>query len=128
MKKLMLSIIMGIGLIVAAACGQTEEVTNPNEILQGQQEIQIEVSGNDGESITAEVEPGEYETLMEALKAEFEVKEDGGFITSINDITPDEDKKEFLAIYVDGEMAEKGANDLKLEEGQEVSIKLENWE
>lgn len=128
MKRFLLSVIMGIGLLTATACGQTEELNKPVEVEQVQQVIQIEVTGNDGESYSAEIESGEYTSLMEALKAEFEVQENGGFITSIEDITPDENKKEFLAIYVDGEMAEKGANDLTLEEGQEVSIIVENWE
>jgi urease gamma subunit len=122
MKKIILSLVLALGVL--AGCGQVAEQPEETRIVQetpqkGQGTVEVEIV------IEAE---HDGKTLMEVVKEVAEVQEADGFINGVNDMVADPDKKEFIGIYVNGEMAMVGANDLVVNSGDEVEFKKETWE
>jgi hypothetical protein len=71
-------------------------------------------------------------TALELLQqndpdAEIEGEGEQAMVTGINGRTADESKKEFWALYVDGEQAQVGAGSLETEDGQTITWKLETY-
>lgn len=96
-----------------------EEQVQLNEVPQkGQGTVEIGFIATDEQ---------EGKTLMESIKSIAEVEEKDGFINGIEDMVANPDEKEFIAIYVNNEMAMVGANDLVLKSGDKVEFKLESF-
>ena len=71
---------------------------------------------------TVEVEAGT--NLLEAMKSNFEIEEDNGFITSINGHEQDDQAKKYWLFDINGEESMVGAGDLELQEGDLVEFHL----
>ena len=110
---------------------QTEEQSeNQDNVAQDEEEsVAITISKDEGEEIIDEKEVSiEADAiLMDVLKENFEVEEDGGFITSIEGVAPKEDEEKAWMFSVNGEMANVGANDFELSPGDEVTFDLQAW-
>lgn len=92
-------------------------------------DVTIYVSGLNNRGFKIDLKYKEGQTLMEALKdTGINIDETDGLINGIGSIVANPDNKEFLALYVNGEMATVGANDLKLKDGDVIEFKIENWE
>jgi hypothetical protein len=70
------------------------------------------------------------QTAMRALQtiADVETDEGGRFVTAIEGVEQDTDKQLAWLFYVNGEMAEKGAAEIKLQAGDVEWWDLHNWE
>lgn len=64
------------------------------------------------------------QTLLELLKKQFSVKEDNGFVTAIDGHAQDKDKGLYWTFTINGKMAEKGANDIKLSPNDQIVFNL----
>ena len=62
--------------------------------------------------------------LLSILKRNFEVKEDNGFITSLEGHSQDEKNQLYWMFTVDGKSATTGAKEIKLNDGQSVIFNL----
>lgn len=62
----------------------------------------------------------ENDTLMDALKQEFTVQEEGGFITSIDGIEQNKEESYYWTFTVNGDMGQKGAAETELKEGDRI--------
>ena len=128
MKKLLLSIVLTLGLLFTSACGSTAVQDEPViEDIQEQQAT-IEVVDSEGDSFSSDVDFEDGDILLDVLVEHFEVDEVDGFINGINDVVADADNKEFLALYVNEEMAMVGAAELELSDGDYVQFIVETWE
>lgn len=119
---------------------QTEENGNPTEqaveeeqVSESEQEetISITISENNQEEIIAEEEVPveEGEILYEVMEENFDIEAtEEGFITSIEGVSQNEEEGKYWMYYVNGEMAEVGAQDYKLEPGDEVTFDLQAME
>ncbi|WP_164668730.1 DUF4430 domain-containing protein [Virgibacillus doumboii] len=110
---------------------QNEESTSgENTEEQNEDTVRITISKGNGDEYLneKEIEIEEGAILMEVMKNNFELKEDGGFITSIEGVAAKESEKTFWAIMVNGEMAQVGAKELKLSPGDEVTLDLQSYE
>lgn len=128
MKKLLLSIVLSLGLLFTSACGSTTAQDEPNIVDIQEQQATIEVVDSEGDSFSSDVDFEDGDVLLDALVEYFEVDETDGFINGINDVVADADNKEFLAIYVNEEMAMVGAAELELSDGDYVQLIIETWE
>ena len=128
MKKLLLSIVLSLGLLFTSACGSTTVQDEPVIVDIQEQQATIEVVDGEGDSFSSDVDIEDGDILLDVLVEHFEVDETGGFINGINDVVADADNKEFLAIYVNEEMAMVGAAELELSGGDYVQFIVETWE
>lgn len=119
---------------------QTEENGSPAEqageqeqVSESEQEetISITISENNQEEIVAEEEVPveEGEILYDVMEENFDIEAtEGGFITSIEGVSQNEEEGKYWMYYVNGEMAEVGAQDYELEPGDEVTFDLQAME
>ena len=70
------------------------------------------------------------QTAMQALDRVADVETDSGgkFVTAVEGVEQDEGKKLAWLFYVNGKMAEKGAAEIKLKDGDVEWWDLHNWE
>ena len=122
--------------LVLAGCGQTtqtEEVTS-TPVESSEQAVLAEVTVSvtvDGEEIdegeqVLEVEEGAI--LLDVMKEHYELEEADGFISAINGHEQDEEAGKYWLFDLNGEMAEVGAAELELSDGDLVEWKLEAFE
>ena len=128
MKKLLLSIVLTLGLLFTSACRSTTVQDEPVIVDIQEQQATIEVVDGEGDSFSSDVDIEDGDILLDVLVEYFEVDETGGFINGINDVVANADNKEFLAIYVNEEMALVGAAELELSGGDYVQFVIETWE
>jgi len=136
MSRLILALLLAMTL---AACGAENNETKPvkdSKTEQTQtpkkQEAKVEIKilkGDDDLVKEKSIAIEKDDILMDVLKENFEIKEEKGFITSIEGIQPEkgEENKIGWMYYVNDEMAQVGAADYKLQPGDQVSFKYEKF-
>lgn len=143
MKLFLLSLVVIIGVLggcssedkggeeSSATNDQTEaseDTATDNEKQEAM--VMISITKKKGEESVAKkeipIENGAI--LMDVLKENFEVEEDGGFITSIEGIEANESEKMAWLFFVNDEPAKVGASDLELSPGDNVHFDLQSWE
>ncbi|MFP7477327.1 DUF4430 domain-containing protein [Terribacillus saccharophilus] len=112
---------------ILAGCGTTEQSQQQNQQTEQQAEQQVTVTLSEGgeEISSKEVSFEEGDNLLDVMKENFEIEEDDGFITSIDGHSQDEEKSKYWLFTVNGEMAQVGANELELKDGDEVVFNLQ---
>ncbi|SNZ10421.1 protein of unknown function [Terribacillus aidingensis] len=128
MKKVlhMLSaLLLAAGIL--AGCGTTEKSQQNNQQAEQQTELQATITlTEDGQEIsTEEVAFEEGANLMDVMKENFEVEEEGGMITSIEGHSQNDGESKYWLYTVNGEMAQVGAADIELSDEDEVAFNLQ---
>ncbi|MFY0757763.1 DUF4430 domain-containing protein [Metabacillus dongyingensis] len=135
-----LSLLSVLFLALLAACGNTAE--EPKKEAPGSEQ-----AAEDGEKTeetkavvtltknemaekvdSKEVSFEEGQTLMDAMKANFEVEEAGGFISGIDGMMASDKDKTYWHLIVNGEDAMTGANEIELKDGDKVEFDLRKYE
>ncbi|HLR80009.1 MAG TPA: DUF4430 domain-containing protein [Bacillota bacterium] len=138
----LLTMLLVIGLVTGCSVNQDEqqETNKPGEqserteqnqsSTEAEETVVITISKDEGEKIIAEQEIAiEADAiLMDVLKDSFEIEEEGGFITSIEGVAPEDDEEKAWMYFVNGEMASVGAEEFELHPGDEVTFDLQAWE
>lgn len=136
LSSLLLAMLVAITL---AACGgqndaetkqtteQTEAGTQSSE--NKEQSVVIELIKEKESVEKKEITIEEDDILMDVLKENFEIKEDKGFITSIDGIHAEKGKEnKYGWLYeVNGKMADVGAADYKLKPGDKVTFEFQKF-
>lgn len=133
MKKLLAFIVTGLFLTGCAdatnqAEGQKPEATVSTSIMAEETfavTITVNISGEEIENGTKELEVERGANLLEVMKKNFEIVEQDNFINSIDGHKQDEESSKYWIFDLNGEMAPTGANDTVLQEGDVVEWKLE---
>ncbi|GAA0489983.1 DUF4430 domain-containing protein [Alkalibacterium psychrotolerans] len=100
---------------------QSDETIDTNENDENAiVSIVIQENGEAIEGWEQEVEVEEGMTLLEVMHENYDVEDDGGFITSIEELSQDEEEGNWWLFDINGEMAPAGAGDTHLEDGDEV--------
>lgn len=117
------------------ACGVTQDRTLTD--VEVTSSAAAEPTARATAEATAEVAEWSYEgeagrTALELLLASdpsavVSGEGENAYVTSIGGRAADDARKEFWALYVDGEQASVGAGSLVTEDGQEVTWKLETY-
>lgn len=127
MKKVLLALFLTVSVMLVGCNDGGTDSQNTKEEQKVELAATIEIV-KESETVSKEVSFEEGEALMDIAKSNFEVQEKDGFINGIDGMTANAENKEFISIYVNDEMASKGANDLVSNDGDKVSFKLETWE
>src|SRR5690625_3912112 len=137
------SLLMAIGLLVGCTSGENNDdqtvnnnsqvETNENSNVdssQNEDAVSITISVDDGAEVITEKEVAieDGEILMDVLKDNLDINENGEMIESIEGHSQDEDEGKYWLYTVNGEMAEVGANDYELTAGDEVVFDLQSLE
>ena len=129
-KQLLLSGLV-LGMFLASGCTipaneVTLTTTAAQESVAPVEQTATIILQEDGKEITKEVvsfEPGAV--VFDVMDEHFEIVHQDGFITSIDGMTQDEAANKYWLYDINGEMALKGAKEIKLQAGDEILFKLE---
>lgn len=138
----LVSLVMVIGLLMGCASDTNDQDgTNNNQSEQQNQNdanssevaeeiVVITISKDHNEEVITEKEVAieEGAILIDVMKENFELEEDGGFITSIEGTEQDEDEGKYWMYSVNGEEPPVGAGDYELSVGDKVNFDLHGWE
>lgn len=126
MKKLATLLTVFIGLFIMTGCqsNQNDQASSKastqaiSEVAKSS--VLIELTDSDKEITKKKVTYKSGESLLAILKANFEVKEKDGFITSIDGHAQDESQNKYWTFTINGKMGEKGAGETKLDNDDQV--------
>ncbi len=114
-----LSVILALTLV---ACSDGGAKTESADTIS----VSLHVTRNSGLDVvgTKKVKVVSGSTVYDAMNKNFKLKDTDGFITTIEGVSQNELKGLYWMYEVNGEMATKGAKELKLKNGDEVSFDL----
>jgi hypothetical protein len=75
-----------------------------------------------------EIPVEEGDILMDVMKQNFYVEEEGGFITSIERVSAEDDEDKGWIFFINGETAMIGAEEYELSPGEEITFDFQAWE
>ncbi len=116
-------IVAGVVIValIAVVYGTTTMYTGEGEVTAA---LIIENGG----TVTREATLPEGSTVFDLMTAcGIPFEEEGGFITSINGVHQDEDAGKYWLYYINGEFAQVGAGEYIVQEGDEITWKLESF-
>lgn len=135
MKNILIKLMSVMFVFTLMVGCSTNEDTNQNSKEsqtenQQTEKVVITISKNHGEETIKEEEVNfsEGDALLDVLKENFAVEESDGFITSIEGIEQDVDKKMGWIYFINDEMAMVGAADYQLEADDKITFDLQAWE
>lgn len=133
-----IALMLTIGLLGACASDNgasdnaptTDQVETTQTESHEEEKIEVTLSKDNGDEVIQEkeipIEDGAI--LMDVMKENFDIEEDGGFITSIEGVAPDEGEEKAWMYFVNDEMASVGAAEFELSAGDEVTFDLQAWQ
>jgi Domain of unknown function (DUF4430) len=115
-----------------AACGGKESsapATQAGATTQGDDRAAVLVTTDCGATmVIPKTFTAAGETAMRSLDRVAEIEADSGLVTGIEGVEQDTDKKLAWLYYVNGQLAQKGAAEVKLAAGDVEWWDLHNWE
>ncbi|HGF7610257.1 TPA: DUF4430 domain-containing protein, partial [Enterococcus faecium] len=126
MKKLATLLTVFIGLFIMTGCQSNQnDQASSKASTQATSEVAkssalIKLTDSDKEITSKTVTYKSGESLLVILKANFEVKERDGFITSIDGHAQDESQNKYWTFTINGKMGEKGAGETTLDNDDQV--------
>lgn len=125
LKKLVLFLVAISSLFVVSGCqapSETQQSSSQTQTITEKVTITLEKEGKEITKKTVDYDSDQ--TLLQLLKQQFTVEEDNGFITAIDHYTQDKDKNLYWTFTINGKMAEKGANEIRLADKDQVVFNL----
>ncbi|SES81336.1 protein of unknown function [Oceanobacillus limi] len=130
------TLLLVVGIVTG--CGsdtpkQEESSNNTNQNSSNSAEVEeaitIVISTDEGEEVISNesiaIEEGDI--LMDVMKENYDIEEEGGFIHSIDGIAPEEGEEKAWMYFVNDEMASVGADEYELTPGEEINFDLQAW-
>ncbi|MEQ7217537.1 DUF4430 domain-containing protein [Vagococcus fluvialis] len=130
MKKLILGFVLSSFLMVGTACSTNTEKTtfqSSTEQKQGELHLTLSLVEDEKEFATKEVTAKDSDTVLEILKANFDVKEDGGFVTSIDGKEQDPKANKYWMYYINDKEADKGASEMTVSDSDKIEWRLNEF-
>lgn len=131
MRKNMKMFVIMLAIILAViGCTNNNDDINTNKSNTEEFDVIVSLTKDHGATILEEktITTERDNNLMGIMEENFEIKEENGFIQSINGLATDLDAETGWIYYVNNEMAIVGANDLELSEGDHVRFDYQVWE
>ncbi|HEP1345746.1 Surface-layer 125 kDa protein [Streptococcus pyogenes] len=107
-------------LLVACSQGTKQIQTTPS-VPKAYHHVHLVVK-EDTNTIDEKVSFGKGDTVLEILKDNYEVKEKDGFITAIDGIEQDTKANKYWLFKVNGKMADKGADQITVKDGDSIEF------
>ncbi|MGC1122518.1 MAG: DUF4430 domain-containing protein [Candidatus Methanofastidiosia archaeon] len=122
--------VMIVAVTVSCLCvGQSEKGTGPGELSEITYTVVVDTSLLERGSVTeyqGKVAPAS--DVLDALTAcGIAYEEEGGFVTSINGILQNPSENIYWMYYINGELGQVGAADYTVQEGDEITWRLEKF-
>ena len=118
MKKLLIYLALAFSLVTLAACGKNEAAKPTSSTNNHQSKVQGQVTlilKTEKESKKKSVEFKKGDTVLDVL------------ITEIDGISQDKEKGIYWMFDVNGKIGEKAANQLKVQDGDEIKFYQEKY-
>ena len=129
MKKILSYIVLALSLVTIVACGKREAAKlsrTSSQQSQSQGKVTL-ILKTEKESKKKAVNIQKGDTVLDVLEEVYPVQENDGFITEIDGISQDKDKGIYWMFDVNGKLGEKAANQLKVENGDEIKFYQEKY-
>ncbi|MFD1018533.1 DUF4430 domain-containing protein [Thalassobacillus hwangdonensis] len=130
--KMVFALLLSIGILTGcqSESGNADQTTETEQNEQQEMKAEVVISKENGEEILQEkeIEFEEGQSLMEVMKANFEVEESDGFITGVEGVSAEEGEEKAWFYTINGEEAMVGANDYELESGDQIAFDFHAWE
>ncbi|HEQ4412588.1 TPA: DUF4430 domain-containing protein [Streptococcus pyogenes] len=107
-------------LLVACSQGTKQIQTTPS-VPKADHHVRLVVK-EDTNTVDEKVSFGKGDTVLEVLKDNYEVKEKDGFITAIDGIEQDTKDNKYWLFKVNGKMADKGADQITVKDGDSIEF------
>ncbi|MGT2742872.1 DUF4430 domain-containing protein [Streptococcus plurextorum] len=111
--------------LMLVACGNSGANQQTSTQSQGKVHLIVTIDTN---TIDEQVAFDEGDTVMDVLKANYAVEETDGFITAIDGQEQNPAEKLYWMFDVNGEMAPKAANQIKVQDGDKIEFYQEKFE
>ncbi|MEI4282302.1 DUF4430 domain-containing protein [Tetragenococcus halophilus] len=131
MKKKFVAGIAFFSALFIVGCSSEQDAADTSEATsQTQEEITatVEIEDEDQTVDEKEIETTTDETLMEVMQDNFDIEEDSGMITTIEDIEQDEDENMYWTYTINDEMVNTGAEETTLEDNDQVVFTYDKME
>ena len=134
MKKKFVAGIAFFSALFIVGCSNEQDAADTSEATsqtsQAQEEITatVEIEDEDQTVDEKEIETTTDETLMEVMQDNFDIEEDSGMITTIEDIEQDEDENMYWTYTINDEMVNTGADETTLEDNDQVVFTYDKME
>lgn len=129
MKKILTYMVLALSLVTLVACGKSEVAKltrTSSQQSQSQGKVTL-ILKTEKESKKKSVNIQKGDTVLDVLEEVYPVQENDGFITEIDGISQDKDKGIYWMFDVNGKLGEKAANQLKVENGDEIKFYQEKY-
>ncbi|EHI70299.1 DUF4430 domain-containing protein [Streptococcus ictaluri] len=121
MKKGFKTLLLTVLSLSLVACSQGNNASQESKKTVANQQVRLIVK-EDQDTIDEKVAFDKGETVLEVLKENYKVQEKDGFITAIDGIEQDTKAQKYWFFKVNGKMADKGANQLKVKDGDKIEF------
>ncbi|MGT2948256.1 DUF4430 domain-containing protein [Streptococcus devriesei] len=119
MKKLYEFLVLTGIVLFLAACSDSES----NSRAKTSEDFQVRLIVKTGSDKTDEkVSFKKGDTVMDVLKANYKVKEKGGFITAIDGLSQDKKTGRYWMFDVNNKLASKSADKIKVKDGDKIEF------
>lgn len=126
MKKIIISFLLTMSLISIAACTDDKSTvatsSTSSEMIAQQVTIKIQEDGKEISSKTITFKEGD--TVYEALKQNFSIEDQDGFITTIDGKAQDQAANKYWMYTINGKEASKGAKEIQLQAHDTIIFNL----
>ncbi|VHB71801.1 Surface-layer 125 kDa protein [Streptococcus pyogenes] len=107
--------------MLLVACSQGTKQTQTSSVPKSDHHVRLVVK-EDTNTVDEKVSFEEGDTVLEILKDNYEVKEKDGFITAIDGIEQDTKANKYWLFKVNGKMADKGADQITVKDGDSIEF------
>lgn len=123
MMKRFLTALVAMLSLVLVACQQPTSQSEQTEMGQVQLIVTTPKTKTD-EKVTFQA----GQTIMDVLKANYDVEETDGFITAIDGVKQDEAKQLYWLFDLNDEMAPKAADQIQVKDGDKIAFYQKSFE
>lgn len=130
-KKIMVGLLLALSLLVVGGCSNNTDqtaasTTATSEVQTMTVNVVLQEDGKEIANKTVEAESGA--NLFDVMAAAFDVKDDDGFITSIDGHAQDDKAKKYWTYMINDQEVMTGAKDTILNDGDKVVFNLAGME
>ncbi|WP_122647165.1 DUF4430 domain-containing protein [Enterococcus mediterraneensis] len=127
MKKIITASLLVISTLVIGGCSTpaTDTAASTTTEKTTQQTVTITLKEDKQQIDSKKIEVKEKANLFDTMKENFTIKDEDGFITSIEGHEQDPKENKYWTYTINGEPAMKGAKETILKQGDKVVFELE---
>lgn len=119
MKKIYSLVLLFFSTILLVACQSHQTTTSSSSSEEHLVQLVVKTDKN---TTDEKVSFTQGDTVMDLLKANYDVEETDGFITAIDGVQQDEKAGKYWMFDVNDELAPKSADQIKIQDGDKIEF------